>query len=158
MFWAKCDRCLESFSKTDYVMRAKNKLFHLKCFRCVQCDKKLVPGDEFALKGEGIFCKDDHKTTVKQEENNNNNNSGSPKDEEDEDELDLGDDEDLEKCDNGEKEPLDLEDAFRPPRRLNMTLCLTFSEKSFQKTTATKASCVFSFSGFFQKVTACRDY
>ena len=33
LFGAKCDKCLRSFGKSDYVMRAKNKIFHLECFR-----------------------------------------------------------------------------------------------------------------------------
>lgn len=41
-------------------MRAKNKIFHLECFRCVACEKQLVPGDEFALRDDGLFCREDH--------------------------------------------------------------------------------------------------
>ena len=45
-------------------MRAKNKIFHLDCFRCVACEKQLIPGDEFALRREGLFCKEDHQVEV----------------------------------------------------------------------------------------------
>jgi hypothetical protein len=45
-------------------MRAKNKIFHLDCFRCAACEKQLVPGEEFALKYDGIFCKDDSKGAI----------------------------------------------------------------------------------------------
>lgn len=38
-------------------MRAKNQIFHLKCFQCLCCGKQLVQGDEFALKNDKIFCK-----------------------------------------------------------------------------------------------------
>ena len=60
LFGTKCERCGRSFGTDDLVMRAKNKIYHLDCFRCVACDKKLVPGDEFALRHEGLFCKDHH--------------------------------------------------------------------------------------------------
>merc|ERR1719411_1067442 len=60
LFGTKCDKCLRSFGKNDFVMRAKNKIFHLECFRCVACDKQLVPGDEFALRDDGLFCREDH--------------------------------------------------------------------------------------------------
>ena len=40
-------------------MRAKNKIFHLDCFRCSACEKQLVPGDEYSLRHEELYCKDD---------------------------------------------------------------------------------------------------
>ena len=45
-------------------MRAKNKIFHLDCFRCIACEKQLIPGDEFALRREGLFCKEDHQVEI----------------------------------------------------------------------------------------------
>ena len=45
-------------------MRAKNKIFHLDCFRCVACEKQLIPGDEFALRRDGLFCKEDHQVDI----------------------------------------------------------------------------------------------
>ena len=45
-------------------MRAKNKIFHLDCFRCVACEKQLIPGDEFALRRDGLFCKEDHQVEI----------------------------------------------------------------------------------------------
>lgn len=41
-------------------MRAKNKIYHIDCFRCVACSRQLIPGDEFALRDDGLFCKADH--------------------------------------------------------------------------------------------------
>ena len=75
LFGAKCDKCGSGFSRSDFVMRAKSKIYHIECFRCALCQRQLVPGDEFALRDDGnLFCKDDHdQTTV----NNNNNNSSS---------------------------------------------------------------------------------
>ena len=64
LFGTKCERCGRSFGTDDLVMRAKNKIYHLDCFRCVACDKKLVPGDEFALRHDGLFCKDDHQVDL----------------------------------------------------------------------------------------------
>ena len=40
-------------------MRARNKIYHTECFRCVACERQLIPGDEFALREEGLFCKAD---------------------------------------------------------------------------------------------------
>ena len=41
-------------------MRARNKIYHIDCFRCVACSRQLIPGDEFALREDGLFCKADH--------------------------------------------------------------------------------------------------
>ena len=87
LFGTKCEGCGRSFGTEDLVMRAKNKIYHLECFRCIACDKKLVPGDEFALRQDGLFCKEDHQvdmvvhqptqppdgSKIKDLENNNNN-------------------------------------------------------------------------------------
>ena len=42
------------------VMRARDKIFHIDCFRCCVCAKHLVPGDEFALRSDALYCKDDY--------------------------------------------------------------------------------------------------
>ena len=61
LFGTKCDKCANSFSKNDFVMRAKNKIYHIKCFRCAACAIQLKPGDEFALRECGsLYCKTDH--------------------------------------------------------------------------------------------------
>ncbi|CAO1375229.1 unnamed protein product [Diamesa hyperborea] len=61
LFGAKCNKCGSSFSKSDFVMRAKSKIFHIKCFCCSACDIQLKPGDEFALRDGGVlYCKTDH--------------------------------------------------------------------------------------------------
>lgn len=61
LFGTKCDKCGCSFSKNDFVMRAKTKIYHLECFRCTACSRHLIPGDEFALRdGNSLFCKMDN--------------------------------------------------------------------------------------------------
>lgn len=40
-------------------MRANSRIYHTDCFRCLVCSKQLAPGDEFALKEEGLVCKYD---------------------------------------------------------------------------------------------------
>lgn len=52
-------------------MRARSKIYHMDCFRCMACKKPLVPGDEFALREDGtLFCRDDHEGIDKTGENN----------------------------------------------------------------------------------------
>ncbi|KAL7045358.1 hypothetical protein ACKWTF_002212 [Chironomus riparius] len=81
LFGTKCDKCGNSFSKNDFVMRAKTKIYHIECFRCSACSRQLIPGDEFALRdGDSLYCKDDHdvlekstQTNINSIEHNNNN-------------------------------------------------------------------------------------
>ncbi|XP_039271423.1 insulin gene enhancer protein ISL-1-like [Styela clava] len=60
LFGTKCNKCGLGFTKNDFVMRARNKIYHIECFRCIACNRQLIPGDEFALGDEGLFCKADH--------------------------------------------------------------------------------------------------
>ncbi|GFV83923.1 insulin gene enhancer protein isl-1 [Trichonephila clavipes] len=63
LFGIKCARCNVSFSRNDFVMRARSKIYHIECFRCVTCTRQLLPGDEFALRDDGLFCKADNDCT-----------------------------------------------------------------------------------------------
>ncbi|ESO01418.1 hypothetical protein HELRODRAFT_141779, partial [Helobdella robusta] len=61
LFGAKCSSCSEGFLRSDLVMKARSSIFHLDCFRCTACNKKLVAGDEFSINDNNdILCKDDH--------------------------------------------------------------------------------------------------
>lgn len=97
LFGHKCAKCDQTFMKNDFVMRAKDNAYHIDCFRCVACSRQLIPGDEFALREDGLFCKADHdvveRASIKDENsdcesspstksvnsinNNNNNNSNN---------------------------------------------------------------------------------
>ncbi|XP_014273596.1 insulin gene enhancer protein ISL-1 isoform X2 [Halyomorpha halys] len=77
LFGTKCDKCSLSFSKNDFVMRAKTKIYHIDCFRCSACERQLIPGDEFALREDGLFCKEDHEVLEKATNGENNNNNTS---------------------------------------------------------------------------------
>ena len=91
LFGAKCDKCGHTFGKSDYVMRARNRIFHLDCFKCIACERQLIPGDSYALKDDGLYCNEHHKACDKEggiagegENNNNksiiNNNSNNSED------------------------------------------------------------------------------
>ncbi|TNN29327.1 Insulin gene enhancer protein isl-1 [Liparis tanakae] len=60
LYGIKCAKCNIGFSKNDFVMRARAKVYHIECFRCVACSRQLIPGDEFALREDGLFCRADH--------------------------------------------------------------------------------------------------
>ncbi|KAL3858232.1 hypothetical protein ACJMK2_012829 [Sinanodonta woodiana] len=60
-FGTKCAGCSNGISPNDLVRKAKNKVFHLKCFTCMICRKQLSTGEELYILGENKFlCKDDY--------------------------------------------------------------------------------------------------
>lgn len=67
MFGAKCSKCGLGFNKSDFVMRARDKIFHVDCFKCVACSRQLIPGDECALREDDLFCKADHDVATAEE-------------------------------------------------------------------------------------------
>ena len=80
LFGTKCAKCSQGFSKNDFVMRARNKIFHIDCFRCIACARQLIPGDEFALREDGLLCKADHDSLDRTSSPDivaNNNNNGN---------------------------------------------------------------------------------
>jgi len=102
LFGARCAKCDVSFTENDLVMRARHRIYHVECFQCVVCQRRLVAGDEFCQRGDdGLFCKDDFDAVVDcradtstggstmagfafddnsaHEHNNNNNNSNNGK-------------------------------------------------------------------------------
>ena len=60
LYSKKCFKCKDGFNKNDFVMRAGHRIYHIDCFRCCMCSKQLAPGDEFALKEDGLLCKSDN--------------------------------------------------------------------------------------------------
>lgn len=60
LFTAKCHKCSLSLKRNDLVMKSKSKVYHLECFCCVICCKKLMPGEEYYQSKEGhLYCKED---------------------------------------------------------------------------------------------------
>ena len=60
-FGTKCAGCSLGISPSDLVRRARNKVFHLKCFTCMMCRKELSTGEELYILDENKFiCKEDY--------------------------------------------------------------------------------------------------
>ncbi|XP_013784517.1 LIM/homeobox protein Lhx1-like, partial [Limulus polyphemus] len=63
-FGTKCAGCSQGISPTDLVRRARNKVFHLKCFICTVCRKQLSTGEQLYILDEKCFiCKEDYLTS-----------------------------------------------------------------------------------------------
>nr|QRF78302.1 Lhx1/5b [Galathowenia sp. LG-2021] len=60
-YGTKCGGCEEGISPNDLVRRARDKVFHLKCFTCMVCRKQLSTGEELYVLDENRFiCKEDY--------------------------------------------------------------------------------------------------
>ncbi|KFV61089.1 hypothetical protein N307_11164, partial [Dryobates pubescens] len=60
LFGIKCAQCRAAFSSSDLVMRARDHVYHLECFRCAACGRPLLPGDQFCLRERDLLCRADH--------------------------------------------------------------------------------------------------
>ncbi|KAF3832426.1 hypothetical protein F7725_026091, partial [Dissostichus mawsoni] len=72
LFGIKCAKCNLGFSSSDLVMRARDNVYHIECFRCSVCSRQLLPGDEFSLREEELLCRADHSLLLER------NSAGSP--------------------------------------------------------------------------------
>ncbi|XP_076053777.1 LIM/homeobox protein Lhx5-like [Oratosquilla oratoria] len=60
-FGTKCSGCLQGISPQDLVRKARDRVFHLKCFTCCVCRKQLSTGEELYVFDENKFvCKQDY--------------------------------------------------------------------------------------------------
>ncbi|KRX75582.1 LIM/homeobox protein Lhx1 [Trichinella sp. T6] len=63
-YGAKCSRCSQNFSRGDLVRYARNKAFHIDCFCCTICQKRLNTGDQLYIINDSTFvCKTDYMKT-----------------------------------------------------------------------------------------------
>ncbi|KAL7867932.1 hypothetical protein SRHO_G00093160 [Serrasalmus rhombeus] len=60
LFGIKCAKCNSGFCSSELVMRARENVYHMECFRCSVCSRHLLPGDEFSLREEELLCRADH--------------------------------------------------------------------------------------------------
>lgn len=86
LFVVRCSKCHVLFNGSDLVMKAAKNMYHIDCFRCVACSRQLMPGDNFALRDNGLFCLEDNEildrnslntdSLTHQHNRINNNNKG----------------------------------------------------------------------------------
>ena len=64
-FGPKCSGCGEGISPQDLVRKARDKVFHLKCFTCFVCRKQLLTGEELYVVDDTKFvCKEDYNSRL----------------------------------------------------------------------------------------------
>ncbi|XP_046844211.1 LIM/homeobox protein LMX-1.2-like isoform X2 [Xenia sp. Carnegie-2017] len=77
LFGTKCSRCRESIPSNELVMRTAGHVYHIQCFSCVVCKSQLQKGQEFALKDNKLYCKEDFNQLVNMNNIKQENNSDS---------------------------------------------------------------------------------
>ncbi|XP_056443738.1 LIM homeobox transcription factor 1-beta-like [Gadus chalcogrammus] len=60
VFSTKCRGCREKIAPTEFVMRALDGVYHLGCFRCGVCQRRLCKGDQFVMRQGRLLCKHDY--------------------------------------------------------------------------------------------------
>lgn len=60
-YGTKCTGCGQGIAPSDLVRKPRDKVFHLNCFTCCICRKKLSTGEQlYVLDDNKYICKDDY--------------------------------------------------------------------------------------------------
>ncbi|KAM9312032.1 LIM homeobox transcription factor 1-alpha-like [Gastrophryne carolinensis] len=60
LFITKCNSCLKTVMPSELIMRVLNNVYHVACFYCCECERRLERGDEFVLKEGQLLCRSDY--------------------------------------------------------------------------------------------------
>uniref|UniRef100_A0A3B3ZRS6 LIM homeobox transcription factor 1-alpha n=1 Tax=Periophthalmus magnuspinnatus TaxID=409849 RepID=A0A3B3ZRS6_9GOBI len=60
LFVRKCSACLQVIGRSELIMRVLGQVYHLGCFSCCECERRLQRGDEFVLKEGQLLCRMDY--------------------------------------------------------------------------------------------------
>ncbi|KAM8973239.1 LIM/homeobox protein LMX-1.2-like [Pelodytes ibericus] len=60
LFATKCNNCLKTVLPSELIMRVLNHVYHVACFYCCECERRLERGDEFVLKEGQLLCRSDY--------------------------------------------------------------------------------------------------
>lgn len=60
LFVRKCSSCLQVIGRSELIMRVLGQVYHLGCFSCCECERRLQRGDEFVLKEGQLLCRGDY--------------------------------------------------------------------------------------------------
>ncbi|NXN17758.1 LMX1A factor, partial [Indicator maculatus] len=59
-FQTKCSSCLKAIGPSELIMRVLENVYHVHCFSCCECERRLQRGDEFVLKEGQLLCRSDY--------------------------------------------------------------------------------------------------
>ncbi|XP_072449692.1 insulin gene enhancer protein ISL-1-like [Chiloscyllium punctatum] len=58
-FSVRCTQCQAGLLPSDLVFRIRGLIYHQHCFRCVACNRRLLPGEKCRLQFDGPYCIED---------------------------------------------------------------------------------------------------
>lgn len=53
----RCARCQAAILASELVMRARELVFHVRCFSCAACTVPLTKGDHFGMRDGAVLCR-----------------------------------------------------------------------------------------------------
>ena len=53
----RCSRCQAAILSSELVMRARELVFHVRCFSCAACSVPLTKGDHFGMREGTVLCR-----------------------------------------------------------------------------------------------------
>lgn len=53
----RCARCQAAILSSELVMRARDLVFHVRCFSCAACSVPLTKGDHFGMRDGTVLCR-----------------------------------------------------------------------------------------------------
>ncbi|XP_067829294.1 LIM/homeobox protein LMX-1.2 [Heptranchias perlo] len=60
LFATKCSGCTKAIGPSEFIMRVLESVYHVDCFSCCECERRLQRGDEFVLKEGQLLCRSDY--------------------------------------------------------------------------------------------------
>ncbi|XP_078387270.1 LIM/homeobox protein LMX-1.2 [Cetorhinus maximus] len=60
LFATKCSGCAKAIGPSQFIMRVLGSVYHVECFSCCECERRLQRGDEFVLKEGQLLCRSDY--------------------------------------------------------------------------------------------------
>ncbi|XP_075433520.1 LIM homeobox transcription factor 1-alpha-like isoform X2 [Ascaphus truei] len=60
LFATQCNSCMKTVMPSELIMRVLSHVYHVGCFSCCECERRLERGDEFVLKEGQLLCRSDY--------------------------------------------------------------------------------------------------
>uniref|UniRef100_A0AAY4EB70 Insulin gene enhancer protein ISL-1 n=1 Tax=Denticeps clupeoides TaxID=299321 RepID=A0AAY4EB70_9TELE len=69
LYGMRCGTCRARLESDDFVIRTRAGVYHVACFRCEACGRRLTAGDKFVLRRGSVLCSAECGTLADRESN-----------------------------------------------------------------------------------------